>query len=89
MHIHTHSKEKKNEKRRGNSLKPLKTQIQSSRGRKECSDVFRDILGLHIYRLTRRKKIHLNFGVPTPNATLPVDEEHARDSHFDECYNTH
>ena len=50
-----HPKEEEEREIRENALKPLKTHIQSFGGRKECSDSFKDALGVPIYKLTKRK----------------------------------
>ena len=54
MHNHT---QKKMIMRKGeiNVLNHSKTNLQPSRGRHKCLDVFRDARGVPIYRLTRRK----------------------------------
>ena len=41
--------------KRDNAVNHSKTHIQPFGGRKECSDAFRDALGVPIYRLQRRK----------------------------------
>ena len=52
---------------RGNALQPLKTYIQPSGGRNECSNASRDAPGVPIYKLTRRKlkKMLLRFSCAT------------------------
>ena len=85
---HTLKRGRRMRNKRGNALKPLKTHIQPSRGRKECSDAFRDDLRVPMYRLTRKKKKSKNvsqiFMRHRPTECMP---RCACCTHLNKCYN--
>ena len=92
-YTHTLKRRRRMRNNRGNALKPLKTHIQPSKGRKECSDALTDALGVPIYSLTRRKtrKTSLGFSRTTVSLSARFGDFHvswrARCAHLGGCYN--